>query len=78
MANTEFVRREEFLELVLSLGVEVFSLNFSFKETISEIYRKDKQKWLMQWIERVVFDFFFPLTEDLDILGFSQKTNFFI
>lgn len=48
MANTEFVRREEFLELVLSLGMEVFSWNFGFKETISEIYRKDKQKWLIQ------------------------------
>lgn len=44
MADTEFVRREKTLELVLSLGMEVFSVNFSFKETILEIYGRDKEK----------------------------------
>lgn len=47
MANAEFVRREKILELGLSLGMEVFSVNFSFKETISEIYGRDKETWLI-------------------------------
>lgn len=47
MANIEFVRWEKTLELVLSVGMEVFSMNFSFKETISEIYGRDKEKWLI-------------------------------